>query len=281
MASSRPLPDVRKVSIEAIRLGDGYRKEMGEIDALARSLGKRGLIHPVLVLPDMRLVSGYRRVAAALRIGWTEIDVIFVETLAEIAERMSTERMEATNRKAMRPSENAALATDLGKITLGVKDPRTYGGEVRRQIGIALGTSESAVGRLIRVLALANGDDRFKRHAALDTLKKMDYTGTVEMPIRELSEKLGGLGRGPIVFNHGTSPRKSREESRQTTVPQQRIALDRLITMMGNLGAAVSYVGEVHPDLPPGEAATFAEELRRAKKPLAQLVNQLLRKSRE
>jgi hypothetical protein len=39
----------RLLSIAAIRVGERHRKEMGDIDALARSISENGLLHPIVV----------------------------------------------------------------------------------------------------------------------------------------------------------------------------------------------------------------------------------------
>jgi ParB family chromosome partitioning protein len=61
--------------IENIVVGERFRRKLGDIDALARSIKEVGLLHPVVVDDENRLVAGYRRLLAAKKLGWKEIPV--------------------------------------------------------------------------------------------------------------------------------------------------------------------------------------------------------------
>ena len=47
--------------IADIQIGERHRKDMGDIEGLARSIDEIGLLHPVVVRPDGILVAGERR----------------------------------------------------------------------------------------------------------------------------------------------------------------------------------------------------------------------------
>lgn len=70
---ANPLPD-RNVSPQLVQ-------------DLAGSMAEIGLLHPIAVTPDQRLVAGRQRLAAAKLLGWTEIDATIVTgfTEAELA----------------------------------------------------------------------------------------------------------------------------------------------------------------------------------------------------
>ena len=59
--------------ISAIVVDQRHRRDPGDIAALAASIDELGLLHPVVVTPDGRLIAGARRLAAAQLLGWTEI----------------------------------------------------------------------------------------------------------------------------------------------------------------------------------------------------------------
>ena len=40
------------IDIAAIRLGERHRKEMGDLDRLARSIADVGLLQPIVITPD-------------------------------------------------------------------------------------------------------------------------------------------------------------------------------------------------------------------------------------
>jgi ParB family chromosome partitioning protein len=49
------------------------------VDALARSIGEVGLLHPVVVTPNGHLIAGARRIEACRRLGWQNIPVTLVD----------------------------------------------------------------------------------------------------------------------------------------------------------------------------------------------------------
>ncbi len=61
------------MKIEDIKIGERVRKDMGDIGALADSISKIGLIHPITILEDRTLSTGYRRLLALKKLGVTEL----------------------------------------------------------------------------------------------------------------------------------------------------------------------------------------------------------------
>jgi ParB family chromosome partitioning protein len=67
-------------SISEIVVGERFRKDMGDLAGLARSIDREGLLHPVVVSQLGVLLAGERRLRACRDIlGWTEIPVTIVE----------------------------------------------------------------------------------------------------------------------------------------------------------------------------------------------------------
>jgi ParB family transcriptional regulator, chromosome partitioning protein len=65
--------------IKDIRLGRRHRRELGDIKGLAASIADIGLLHPITVDQDGRLLAGARRLAAFKLLGRTEIPVNIVK----------------------------------------------------------------------------------------------------------------------------------------------------------------------------------------------------------
>ena len=55
-----------KLPVNEIQIGKRHRRDLGDIDGLARSIGDLGLLHPVVVRPDGKLIAGERRLAASI-----------------------------------------------------------------------------------------------------------------------------------------------------------------------------------------------------------------------
>ncbi len=69
--------------INEIIVEERFRKDLGDITSLADSMRRLGLIQPVVVNKEKRLVAGGRRLAAARELQWTHIPVVYRETLTE------------------------------------------------------------------------------------------------------------------------------------------------------------------------------------------------------
>ena len=63
------------MNIADIKVGKRHRKDHGDIASLAASMDALGLLHPVVVTLDGKLIAGARRLKAAKQLRWTEIPV--------------------------------------------------------------------------------------------------------------------------------------------------------------------------------------------------------------
>lgn len=71
-----PLDDI------VVKRAERQRRELIGIDVLADSIGRLGLIHPIVVTrDDYELVAGERRLAACKHLGWTHIAAQYVDEL--------------------------------------------------------------------------------------------------------------------------------------------------------------------------------------------------------
>ena len=93
------------VNIEQIQIGFRYRKDLGDLRPLANSIAEVGLLHPVVVTPEGRLIAGQRRLEACRHLGWTEIPV----TVVPLLRAARGEAHENFIRKDLLPSEIVAL----------------------------------------------------------------------------------------------------------------------------------------------------------------------------
>jgi|SRR5215472_3580271 len=87
-----------KVQITAINIGNRMRKYFGDIDGLANSLARHGLLTPIVLDNENNLVAGHRRLLAAKQLGWPDIPFRRVEALDAIA-RQELELEENLRRK--------------------------------------------------------------------------------------------------------------------------------------------------------------------------------------
>src|ERR1039457_3539068 len=91
--------------IEQIQIGFRYRKDLGDLRPLVDSIAEVGLLHPVVVTPEGRLIAGQRRLEACRLLGWMEVPV----TVVDLYQAARGEAHENFVRKDLLPSEIVAL----------------------------------------------------------------------------------------------------------------------------------------------------------------------------
>jgi ParB family chromosome partitioning protein len=67
------------MKIKDIKVGERFRRKLGNIDLLAQSIKEEGLLYPILVDKDGNLIDGQRRLVALKQLGIKEGMVIIDE----------------------------------------------------------------------------------------------------------------------------------------------------------------------------------------------------------
>ena len=98
--------------LQRIRVGRRFRKALGDLRALAESIEDVGLLHPVVVTPQGRLIAGRRRLEAVKLLGWRTVPVHVVD-LENVIEG---ELAENVHRKDFLPSELWAVAKKVREV---------------------------------------------------------------------------------------------------------------------------------------------------------------------
>ena len=103
------------IPINEIQIIDRQRQDLGDINELADSLQRFGLIQPIVINQDKRLIAGGRRLTAAIRLGWQSIDVVFRETLT-VDELHELELEENVRRKDMSWQERSLNIMQIHRL---------------------------------------------------------------------------------------------------------------------------------------------------------------------
>ena len=90
-----------QMNIDQIQVGFRYRKDLGDLRSLADSIAEVGLLHPVVVTPEGRLIAGQRRLEACRSRGWTDVP----GTVVDLDQAGRGEAHENFVRKDFLPSE--------------------------------------------------------------------------------------------------------------------------------------------------------------------------------
>ena len=94
-----------QMNIDQIQVGFRYRKDLGDLRILTDSIADVGLLHPVVVTLEGRLIAGQRRLEACRSLGWTDVPV----TVVDLYHAARGEAHENFVRKDLLPSEIVAL----------------------------------------------------------------------------------------------------------------------------------------------------------------------------
>lgn len=243
----------RTMRVDAIDAAGRYREDMGDVRMLAESIDRVGLLHPVVVTPDGKLIAGGRRLAAVAALGRDEIPVTVVGSLTDARSILEAERDENTCRMDMKPSERVALGLALEELERpkarerqaalngksGASENFTEAGqkgETLAIVGNAVGMSRPTYARAKQVVLAARDGEP----GAAEALAQMDATG-----------KVRGAWESVIAEREPTPPTTSGRKpqridpatgrGRQQAEAQHRRTID-LISQVNGLAAGAAHI---------------------------------------
>ncbi len=100
-----------KIALDSIVVDESHRirKEAGDLTLLTASIQKVGLLNPIVVTDDYRLVAGFRRLSACRQLGWKEIEANVVPYKNDLLLLLDAEVEENLVRKDFTPEEIMAI----------------------------------------------------------------------------------------------------------------------------------------------------------------------------
>ena len=158
-----------KVKVEDIKIKDErFREDYGEIEELAVSIQRYGLLHPIVVDKELNLIAGERRLKAHKLLGLAEIEVKLLKDVTEL-EKREVEIEENLRRKDFNWQEEVKAKNEVDKIKrelYGSAVKGHGGGWSIRDTSDSLGDS---IGTVSRDLRLAKALDEFPELATEKT----------------------------------------------------------------------------------------------------------------
>lgn len=232
------------VAIESVRITRRHRKDLGDLRSLMASIREVGLLNPITLTRDARLVAGQRRIEAYKRLGEVTIPARYVDNLSDAVLALRAELDENTERKAMLPSELASLGAALAAIQSenGREAQRAAGrengrgiasgadsgsyrqGETREIVGSALGMSGRTYDLLHAAHEAANSTEPEVAELGREALDEMDHTGSIWGPGKKLHRQLRAR-------RDGTEVREEPAPAARTQVAAER--LERMRELAG------------------------------------------------
>ena len=88
-----------KIKIDDVLIGERIRKSGENLESLMQSIRQVGLLHPIFITPDRRLISGFRRLQACRQLGWTEIDALVIDSTGDAVKELDLEFQENLGRR--------------------------------------------------------------------------------------------------------------------------------------------------------------------------------------
>jgi len=242
-----------------ITVNNRCRKDLGDLDALAASMRELGLLQPIVINAERRLVAGQRRLEAAKLLGWQTVPVHIVAKLADALLLLKAERDENLCRKDFTPEEAVAQGMAIAEaLRPKVRERQSEGGKTagRGRPRIASGESPEANGdRHSRetstqaAAAVGMGRQRFERadkvvSAATRKPKvygrlrdAMNATGNVNAAYKELrkierqeADKKAVKKMDAKSLDDRIDPRTWTPQTMQSLLPQLAGQVDAIVT---------------------------------------------------
>lgn len=213
-----------QVPIADIVIGERHRRDLGDVAALAKSICDVGLLQPIVITPDRRLIAGERRIAAFRHLGQPAIPAVVID----LDEIVRGEWAENAERKPFTPSEAVAIGRAIEERErirarerqiasqanpgeqVGAEKlaPPIAEGRTRDIVGAALGMSGATYEAAKAVVAAAEADP--ETFAAVK--QEMDRTGKVHPAYERVRKARAGEPLPPA--NNRTADAVARRDER-------------------------------------------------------------------
>lgn len=79
---------IMKINIDEIKIID-RKRNAGDVTQLCASINEIGLLQPITVTSDFKLIAGLHRITACKLLGWKEIEVNVVDYKSEILSELA------------------------------------------------------------------------------------------------------------------------------------------------------------------------------------------------
>lgn len=173
----------QSISIDSIIINrsERQRRDLTDIEELADSIARIGLIHPIVVTPELVLVAGERRFTAITSLGWTSVPAQFTTDLSEL-ELGIIELEENIKRQAISWQDEALAVDKFHRLRLQ-QDPE----QTLEKTAQELGQSQPNITKKIAVAKeIQRGNGLVQNADKLST--------AINITSREQSRRLASIG---------------------------------------------------------------------------------------
>ena len=103
-------------TVSSIQIGARHRHDLGDLDTLAASIDRYGLLQPITITPDGVLVCGARRLAAIRKLGWDTVRVWVRSGISNPLAHLLAEQDDNVLHKPLTQLEQAALYREITEL---------------------------------------------------------------------------------------------------------------------------------------------------------------------
>lgn len=290
-----------RTRIDSIVIEGRHRKEFGDIKALAASIREVGLLQPVVITPELRLLAGERRIRAARSLGWDTIPARIVSDRDDAAYRLKAERDENTCRQPMTPEELVSLGLELERLEAPKAAERKAHGQTAPgrplNAGAHLGPSVAghpSQGRTSVIVAdaLGTSTNTYKRARHVVQTARGDNNpdpAVQEVAKEALIEMNAGTKSVSGAYDKVRQARENAEKPKKLTRPQppklggnrkkHAAVIESVCISLSGLAMAVDDITEFDNTVTTEEATRLADDLSSSIRSLNRLKQNLYRKA--
>ncbi|MGI9824396.1 ParB N-terminal domain-containing protein [Agromyces sp. Marseille-Q5079] len=167
-------------AIDSIRVGARHRRDLGDVEALAASIERQGLLQPITVTPDGDLVCGARRLAALRLLGHRHVSVWVRSGISDELAKLLAEQDDNTLHKSLAPTEAAALYREVKELLAEDAKRRQLASRIRDGVvpppGAAPGAAPGARGSgdsRAQAAQLVSGNRSYNTHERIGRLQQI------------------------------------------------------------------------------------------------------------
>jgi ParB family chromosome partitioning protein len=196
-------------AVDSIWFGRRHREEMGDIDTLAASIDRDGLLQAITIAPDGMLLCGRRRMAAIRSLGWKTVNVWVRSGLSSRLQQLLAEQDDNVLHKPLTPTEAAALYRELKEIIAedaARRQQATQFGAEAELTGVSGAADSAAPARgdsRAQAAQLVTGMNSYSRLEQVGEIQRIAADSKTPSALRDIaSAELAELDSDGKVFGH-------------------------------------------------------------------------------
>lgn len=194
-------------TVESILVGQRHRTDYGDLDELAASIEREGLLQPITITPDGVLVCGARRLAAIRKLGWKSVNVWVRSGISDRLGQLLAEQDDNVLHKPLTSLEAAALYRELKTLMAedaARRQATTRFSSDRQPVPDGVGKFPTPSKRPLRAdeqaAAMIPGGASYKTHEKISYLQQIADDTDQPADLRERAKaELAGIENGAPV----------------------------------------------------------------------------------